>query len=326
MNNIFFLKLTIFLMSLMIFTIIFTSFFELNATATNKSLNTDVYDLPNSTKLNIPEDNTLFNIKPLKIFTSFYPVYDFVKKIGKDKIDISTIVPAGIEPHDFEPTAKQIIEIQNASAVFINGAGFESFLNKINNIPIIDLSVGLPLEKNNENYDPHIWLDPAMVKIQAKTIIDSLTNLDPQNKLSYRNNYIQFINELDQLNADITSNLTNCEFHEFLSFHDAFSYFATRYGLTQNTIQGLSPEADFPPQKIKEAIDLSKQLGIDVIFAEDHIDPRLSELIAKEINGQVLILSPIEILSDEEKQMNKDYFSKMYDNLNNLKIALKCTS
>jgi zinc transport system substrate-binding protein len=67
-------------------------------------------------------------------------------------------------------------------------------------------------------------------------------------------------------------------------------------------------------------------LGIDVIFAEDHVDSRLPDLIAKEINGQVLTLSPIETISDEEKQMNKDYFSKMHDNLNNLKIALKCTS
>jgi zinc transport system substrate-binding protein len=86
----------------------------------------------------------------------------------------------------------------------------------------------------------------------------------------------------------------------------------------------LSPEAEAPPQKIKEALDLSKKLGLDVVFTEDNMDPRLSDLIAQEINGQVLTLSPIEMISDGEKQMNKDYFSKMYDNLNNLKTALKC--
>ena len=67
----------------------------------------------------------------LKIFASFYPIYDFVKKIGKDRVDVSTIVPASIEPHDFEPTAKQIIELQKADVIFINGAGFESWINKI---------------------------------------------------------------------------------------------------------------------------------------------------------------------------------------------------
>ena len=202
----------------------------------------------------------------MKIFASFYPIYDFVKKIGKDKIDVSVIVPAGIEPHDFEPTAKQIIDMQKASAIFINGVGFESWLKKLDNVPIIDLSKDLPLEKNGQNYNPHIWLDPVMVKVQAKNIVDSLTHLDPHNKLYYYSNYNQFINNLDKLNVDIVSGLNKCKLHDFLSFHDAFAYFSKRYGISQHAIQGLSPQAEVPPQKIKEAIDLSKQLGIDVIY------------------------------------------------------------
>ena len=153
-----------------------------------------------------------------------------------------------------------------------------------------------------------------------------MNHLDPHNKLYYYINYNQFVNNLDKLNADIVSGLNKCKLHDFLSFHDAFAYFSKRYGISQHAIQGLSPQAEVPPQKIKEAIDLSKQLGIDVVFAEDHADPRLPDLIAKEINGHVLTLSPIEIISDEEKQMNKHYISKMHDNLNNIKIALKCTS
>jgi zinc transport system substrate-binding protein len=269
-------------------------------------------------------DGTKPDGNPLKIFTSFYPVYDFVKKIGKDRIDVSVIVPAGIEPHDFEPNTKQIIDLQNADAIFINGLGFESWIKKLNNANIIDLSKDLPMKENTSNSNPHVWLDPLLAKLQAKNIVDSLVKLDPQNKFYYTSNYIQFVNHLDKLNLDIISNLTDCKLHDFLSFHDAFGYFAKRYGLTQHSIQGLSPEAEAPPQKIKEALDLSKKLGLDVVFTEDNMDPRLSDLIAQEINGQVLTLSPIEMISDGEKQMNKDYFSKMYDNLNNLKTALKC--
>ncbi|HYO06649.1 MAG TPA: zinc ABC transporter substrate-binding protein, partial [Phototrophicaceae bacterium] len=169
-------------------------------------------------------------------------------------------------------------------------------------------------------------LDPLLVKLQAKNILNSMNSLDPQNKLYYNNNYVQFTNHLDKLNVDIVSNLTNCKLRDFLSFHDAFGYFANRYGLIQHSIQGSSPETEAPPQKIMESIDLSKQLGLDVVFTEDNMDPRLSDIIAQEINGQVMTLSPIETITDEEKQMNKDYFSKMYDNLNNLKIALKCTN
>jgi zinc transport system substrate-binding protein len=269
---------------------------------------------------------TRSNANPLKVFASFYPVYDFVKKIGKDKVDVSVIVPNGMEPHDFEPTAKQIIDLQKADAIFVNGMGFESWINKLNNVTIVDLSRELPLEKHTQISNPHIWLDPLLVKLQAKNILNSLNSLDPQNKLYYNNNYVQFTNRLDKLNVDIVSNLTNCKLRDFLSFHDAFGYFANRYGLIQHSIQGSSPETEAPPQKIRESIDLSKQLGLNVVFTEENADPRLSDTVAQEINGQVLTLSPIETISDEEKQMNKDYFSKMYDNLNNLKIALKCTN
>ncbi|HYO06368.1 MAG TPA: zinc ABC transporter substrate-binding protein [Phototrophicaceae bacterium] len=323
--------------SSMLLILLFSSSLALKVTAINESShNNDSESATNIVKPNSPSagyidsgnnnESTRSNDNPLNVFTSFYPVYDFVKKIGKDKVDVSIIVPNGLEPHDFEPTAKQIIDLQKADAIFVNGMGFESWINKLNSVTIVDLSRDLPLEKNTQTSNPHIWLDPLLVKLQAKNILNSLNSLDPQNKLYYNSNYVQFTNHLDKLNVDIVSNLTNCKLHDFLSFHDAFGYFANRYGLIQHSIQGLSPETEAPPQKIRESIDLSKQLGLDVVFTEDNMDPRLSDIIAQEINGQVLTLSPIETISDEEKQMNKDYFSKMYDNLNNLKIALKCTN
>ncbi|MBA3749293.1 MAG: zinc ABC transporter substrate-binding protein [Nitrosopumilus sp.] len=314
-----FLIVSLFTSSFVTKTIAITNSLSINNINNNLLTDTNVVESGNS----IPYTSNQTN---LKIFTSFYPLYDFVKKIGKDKVDVSLIVPAGIEPHDFEPTAKQIIEMQKANLIFINGAGFELWINKLTNSNIIDLSRDLPIEMVDNTPDPHTWLDPVMVKTQAKTIFENLTSMDPQNTDYYMNNYIQFDTNLEELNSNIRNNLTDCNLNDFIAFHDAFGYFAKRYGLTQNTIQGLSQEADINPQRISDAINLSKQLGINIIFSEDNIDPRLSNTIANEINGQVLILSPIEILSDEEKQMNKDYFSKMYDNMNNLKIALKCTS
>ncbi len=314
-----FLIVSLFTSSFVTKTIAITNSLSINNINNNLLTDTNVVESGNS----IPYTSNQTN---LKIFTSFYPLYDFVKKIGKDKVDVSLIVPAGIEPHDFEPTAKQIIEMQKANLIFINGAGFELWINKLTNSNIIDLSRDLPIEMVDNTPDPHTWLDPVMVKTQAKTIFENLTSMDPQNTDYYMNNYIQFDTNLEELNSNIRNNLTDCNLNDFIAFHDAFGYFAKRYGLTQNTIQGLSQEADINPQRISDAINLAKQLGINIIFSEDNIDPRLSNTIANEINGQVLILSPIEILSDEEKQMNKDYFSKMYDNMNNLKIALKCTS
>ena len=260
----------------------------------------------------------------LKIFASFYPIYDFVKKIGKDRVDVSTIVPASIEPHDFEPTARQIIELQKADVIFINGAGFESWINKIGNAAVVDLSKDLPIENIGSTPDPHIWLDPNLVKAYSKTIFEKLISLDPQNTDYYTSNFNEFNSKLELLNSDINMNLTNCDLNDFIAFHDAFGYFAKRYGLTQHSISGLSPEGDINPQKITEAIKLAEQLGVNIIFSEDNIEPRLSDTIANEIGGKVMRLSPIEMITQEEQTLDKDYFSKMYDNLGNLKIALKC--
>ena len=260
----------------------------------------------------------------LKIFASFYPIYDFVKQIGKDRVDVSIIVPASIEPHDFEPTAKQIIELQKADVIFINGAGFESWINKIGNATVVDLSKGIPIENIESAPDPHIWLDPNLVKTYSKAIFEKLISLDHQNTDYYTNNFNEFNSKLELLNSNINMNLTNCDLNDFIAFHDAFGYFAKRYGLTQHSISGSSPEADINPQRIADAIKLAEQLDVNIIFSEDNIEPRLSNTIANEIGGKVMILSPIEMITQEEQTLDKDYFSKMYDNLDNLKIALKC--
>lgn len=269
-------------------------------------------------------DSISSNNTNLKIFASFYPIYDFVKKIGKDRVDVSTIVPANIEPHDFEPTARQIIELQKADVIFINGAGFESWINKIGNAIVVDSSKDLPMENKGSAPDPHVWLDPNLVKTYSKTIFEKLISLDPQNTDYYTNNFNEFNNKLELLNSDINTNLTNCALNDFIAFHDAFGYFAKRYGLTQHSISGSSPEADINPQGIGDAIKLAEQLGVNIIFSEDNIEPRLSNTIANEIGGKVMILSPIEMITQEEQTLGKDYFSKMYDNLENLKIALGC--
>ncbi|CAN5801265.1 metal ABC transporter substrate-binding protein [soil metagenome] len=264
------------------------------------------------------------NQSSLNTYASFYPIYDFVKKIGMEKVNVSTVVPPGIEPHDFEPTAKQVVELQNADLIFINGAGFEEWLDRIGNDNIVELSKGLSIENADSVPDPHIWLDPVLVKNLSTAILDALITRDPQNADYYRNNNIEFNTKLDKLNSDIKNNLTDCLLNDFIAFHDAFGYFANRYGLIQHSIEGLAPEAGVNPQSVSDAINLSRQLNISVIFGEENIDPRLSETIANEIGGRVLLLNPIELISQEEQDLGEDYISKMYDNLNNLKIALGC--
>jgi zinc transport system substrate-binding protein len=285
---------------------------SVNASTVNETIGNQ-----GTTSLNTNQDK-------LEVYTSFYPIYDFVNKIGKDIIDVSTIVPPGIEPHDFEPTPKQIIELQNSDVIFINGAGFEKWIERIQGVNTVDLSSSLSIEKTEAVPDPHIWLDPLMVKNISAVILDTLIKIDSHNAKYYENNYVKLSSNLDKLNSDIVGNLTDCKLDDFIAFHDSFSYFAKRYGLTQHSIEGLAPEADVDPQRVSDTINLAKQLGVNVIFTEESIDPRLSNTIANEINGKVLVLNPIEVISQQELESGEEYFSKMYENLENLKVALDC--
>jgi len=165
--------------------------------------------------------------------------------------------------------------------------------------------------------DPHIWLNPVLAQSQVKNIANALSNSDPMNKNYYQSNAEIYIKELDLLDSKIRTDLTGCR-TDFITFHDAFSYFAHEYGLTQHTIvASTDPHGDVTPKTLEKIISTAKKLNINVIFAEENTSTKTSQVIADEIGGKVLVLSPLEIVSDEE-----NYVSKMTKNLDNLKEAL----
>jgi zinc transport system substrate-binding protein len=283
---------------------------------------------PSTDSLSLQTNETIDgpNNKTIKVLATFFPIYEFVKEIGGDRVVGTTLIPIGIEPHDYEPTIQQIQQSENADIVFFNGLNFEgSWINRINNDNLVDTSKGVNFTKTGGTVDPHIWLDPILVKNQVKNIEDALIRIDPGSKEYYQKNAINFTNTLDSLDALIRSTLQTCEKKDFISFHDAFSYFANRYGLKQHSIQGISPEGEILPQRIPEVIGLAKELGINVVYSEELSDPRFAEVIAQEIpDGKVLILSPLEGLEKDELERGVGYIDKMEENLNNLKVGLKC--
>ena len=264
--------------------------------------------------------------EPLNIVASFYPIFEFVKQVGGDKVTITSLIPVGVEPHDFEPTIQQIQNGESADIVFFNGLGFESsWISRINNDNIVDTSSGVNITMTGNTVDPHIWLDPILVKNQVKNIEEALIKLDPANKEYYEKSANNFSRELDSLDSFIRSILQTCDKKDFIAFHDAFSYFANRYGLKQHSIQGASPEGVVLPQKMQEMIILAKDLGINIIYSEELVDPRFAEVIAQELpNGRVLTLSPIEGIESEEQAAGIGYLDKMRENIDNLKIGLQC--
>jgi zinc transport system substrate-binding protein len=269
----------------------------------------------------------------IKVVASFYPVYEFVKKVGGDKVDASVLIPIGAEPHDFDPTIQQIQGVESSVMLVYNGAGMEStWINKVNPKFAVDTSKDIHLLASNDPEihaptDPHIWLDPILAIQQVENIRDGLSKVDPNDAAYYDQNAQNFIGQLKSLDTSIRGNITssNCAKRDFIAFHNAFSYFAKQYGLNQHSIEGLTPEGEVLPQRLVQVVQLAQNLGINIIYSEDLIDPRSSQAIADEIpNGKVMALSPIEGINKQEQQQGIGYLQKMYQDLSALKEGLQC--
>ncbi|ABX13551.1 metal ABC transporter substrate-binding protein [Nitrosopumilus maritimus] len=278
-----------------------------------------------------PNTDSIYSEKSkLQVISSFDPLHEFVQNIGQDKVDAILLVPVGVEPHDWEPTIKDVQKMQISDMIIINGIGFEDWVDKLdeNNYQgnIVDTSNGILVkeyeedehmdEPNRETGDPHIWLNPVFAKIQVQNIADEFSKHDPENQQYYQSNAESYIQELTLLDLQIRNDLSNCN-SDFIAFHDAFSYFADEYDLHQHTIlSSTDPHGEATAKTLENVISTAKEHNIKIIFSEETVDTRTSETIAHEIGGQVLVLSPLEIASEGT------YISKMKQNLENLQEAL----
>ena len=286
------------------------------------------------------EISTTENSK-LQVITSATFLYEFSQNIGKEMIDVTLLVPMGADPHDWEPTIRDREKLQKADVIIVNGIGYEHWLDSFdsndNQGILVDTSNGistLDSEKhddhtkeddhdgheedkhNHGDLDPHIWLNPVYAQLQVKNIANALSNSDPTNKNYYQSNAAIYNKELDLLDSKIRTELSGCK-TDFITFHNAFSYFSEEYGLTQHTIiSSNDSHGEVTPQTLENIISLARELNIKIIFAEESASTKTSQVIADEIGGKVLVLSPLEIVSDET------YVEKMTQNLDSLKDAL----
>ena len=173
-------------------------------------------------------------------------------------------------------------------------------------------------------FDPHIWLDPILVKQQVNVIRDGLIQVDPDNKEHYEENARIYNDKMDALDMKIGSALSSCQKDTIVPYHNAFTYLGERYDIHIMALGGMAPDSEASAAEIAEFVDFVKDNDIKVIFSEELVDPRLAEVIAEEANAQVILFSPLEALSKEEAATNVSYIDKMEDNLDSLKVALEC--
>ena len=275
----------------------------------------------------------------LRVVASFFPLYEFSKNVVGDKAEVSFFIPIGVEPHDWEPSVNDVLNLKESNVFIYNGAGLESFVDKLinsgeyNNVNFVETTNGIELtqssnayqkEQNHIVYNPHVWLDPVLAKHQVMMIKDAMIKADPENKKYYEDNANTYNNKLDQLNTKIQTELLHCKKDTFMPFHNAYSYFANRYGLKTMTLSGISPESEVTATDLKEFVDFIKKNDIKTIYAEELVDPKLATTLAEETGTQVLIFSPLEGLTNQETIDGITYLDKMNENVENLKIGLEC--
>jgi zinc transport system substrate-binding protein len=276
----------------------------------------------NDSSLQIRDTNDLTKLQTI---SSFYPLYEFAQQVGQDKVNVQLLVPEGVEPHDWEPTIQDVQLMQKSNLIIINGFGFENWVESLEDMNyqgmIVDTSDEIIKNDHDENpillkKDPHIWLSPILAKIQTQSIADAFSKLDPQNQKFYQKNAQSYMIELDRLDSKIRNDLASCS-QDFITFHDSFSYFAYEYDLHQHTIiSSNDPHGEPTAKTLENIINTARELKIEIIFTEDTVDTRISNVIANEIHGKILVLSPLEISGDG------NYISRMTENLDNLKEAL----
>lgn len=267
----------------------------------------------------------------LSVYASFYPMADFAAKIGGGKVTVTTMVPAGTEPHDWEPSAADVAGLEKANVFVYNGLGIESWAEDVlaalqnSELTTVEASQGLQTLKGGEEggRDPHVWLSPLNAKQEMENIKNALVKADPSNAQLYEDNYQKYAAEADRLDEEFKAVLSPLPKKEVIVSHEAFGYLCDAYGLTQVGIEGLSPDSEPDPARMTEIIAFAKEHDVRVIFFEELVSPKVAETIAAETGAKTQVLNPLEGLSDEQLAAGDDYFSVMRQNLEALKAALE---
>jgi len=266
------------------------------------------------------------------VVATFYPLAEFTRRIGGDGVDVRTLVPAGVESHDYEPTPKDLAAVTQARLFIFNGAGFEPWVDRVlpdlpENVLKINATEGLPLQSPpwySGGVDPHVWLDPVLAQAQVDRIRDALSRADPTGVAAYQAGAQRLRTELDALHRRYAEVLRTCRRKEFVTAHAAFGYLAARYGLRQVAIAGIDPEAEPSPARLLEVVKFMRRTGAKVVYAETLTESRVAEAVARETGAQVNVLNPIEGLTREEQSRGLDYMTLMNDNLRQLADGLDC--
>ncbi len=280
----------------------------------------------------------------LQVIASIHPVADMIREVGGKHVDVITVVPPGANPHTFELKPSIVKTFGTAKVFFIIGAGLEFWADKLiesfdlklstvvlsDNMSLIRTAdshhhekpkeTGVNKQVHSEPANPHIWLDPQLVKVMVKRIEIALSDSDPSNASIYGLQAKTFMDKLDALDTIISETVSKFRIKHYVAFHPSWDYFASRYGLIPAGSIEKTPGRNPTPKEIAGLVSRIKKFNIRAVFAEPQFNPKIAEVLAREAKVKVLVLDPLGGSSISDKNT---YLNLMMSNLKIMKEAME---
>ncbi|WP_457746772.1 metal ABC transporter solute-binding protein, Zn/Mn family [Sulfurimonas sp.] len=286
------------------------------------------------------EKSVPHNNKPIIGVTTF-ALYDIVKHIANNSVEVVNIIPFGVDPHSFEPTPKIMAKIEKSNVVFYSGAGLEPWVNGFNfKNKAIDISKYVVLRKldadefehhqhhdaqcAHNTIDPHYWLDFANMQRAANVITKELIKINPKYSKEYtaaKENYIVMLKKLDAL---YRRKLSSCKTNTIVVSHNAAGYLAHKYNFKVESLTGLSPEAEPSAKNIERIFREIKKDGVTTIFFENFSNEKVIQSIAKDAAIELDVFQPLGNITKDEAIAGLTYEDIMLRNLEKISKALMC--
>jgi zinc transport system substrate-binding protein len=272
------------------------------------------------------------------VVAAFYPLAWMAQQVAGDRASIETLTEPGAEPHDLELTPQAVARIGEADLIVylskFQPAVDEAVAREAGNAAYdvtddasLDLSY-TPIEGGREDtgeadtIDPHFWLDPLRLADVGDAFADRLGEIAPGDKQTFLDNAAALRTELEQLDAEIATQLATCQQRDLVTSHTAFGYLAARYDMRQVGITGLVPEEEPSPQELASISDFVRANGVRTIYYETLVSPAVAEAVAQETGAATAVLDPLEGLTDDAA--GEDYLDVMRTNARTLEQGQEC--
>ena len=267
--------------------------------------------------------------KGIKIVTSFYPMYISTINIAKDIPGVTVINMTRPQTgclHDYSLKTGDLKIIEDADIFIINGAGMESFINKViqqqPDLKIVDASKGIKLLKDEANgmNNPHIWVSVSGAIRQVGNIGEQLAMFDTRNATAYRRNTDVYTKKLKALREEMHKELDIVKDRNIITFHEAFPYFAQEFNLNIKAVIEHEPGSDPGPGELTNTINIINGFDVMTLFTEPQYSSKTAEVISRETGAKVYVLDPV--VTGEADGDTDAYIKKMKTNMKTLKEAL----